>query len=107
MLLIPSLGPEFLAVPNVEGKTEKRAKPSTLRSTRSLLAKPNGNPKQRGARIMRFFGGRELFGILTKDIRLFLACVARSVRRGEIRVHAYVVMTTHFHLLLESVKGAP
>src|SRR5207247_1718890 len=26
VLLIPSLGPEFLAVPNVEGKTEKRAK---------------------------------------------------------------------------------
>ena len=52
----------------------------------------------------RAVGKRTLFED-KKDIRLFLACVARSVRRGEIRVHAYVIMTTHFHLLLESVKG--
>ena len=40
------------------------------------------------------------------DIRLFLACVARSVRRGEIRVFAYAILTTHFHLLVESCLGA-
>jgi integrase len=58
--------------------TEKRVKPSTLSNNRCLLAKPNGNSKQRGARIMRFFGGHELFGILTADIRKFLATMDRE-----------------------------
>lgn len=39
------------------------------------------------------------------DTRFFLSRLARSVRRGLIRVHAYCVMTTHFHLLVESPKG--
>lgn len=73
-------------------ETEKRAKPSTLRNTRSLLAKPNGNPKQRGARIMRFFAGRELFGILTKDIRLFLAQLDREdIAPRTVNIHRQVL----------------
>jgi REP element-mobilizing transposase RayT len=39
------------------------------------------------------------------DVRRFLAFVARSVRRGTIEVHAYCVMTTHFHLLVRSPQG--
>ena len=37
-----------------------------------------------------------------KDVRFFIAQLARSVRRGEIRVLAYSVLTTHYHLFVES-----
>ena len=40
------------------------------------------------------------------DIRRFLAALARAVRRGEIEIHAFVVMTTHFHLLIRSLAGS-
>lgn len=40
-----------------------------------------------------------------KDKRNFLALLAKCVRRKEIRVHAFCLMTTHYHLLLESVEG--
>lgn len=36
------------------------------------------------------------------DIRFFLSRVARCVHRGQLEVHAFCVMTTHFHLLLRS-----
>jgi hypothetical protein len=39
------------------------------------------------------------------DIRLFLAQVARAVRRGEIELHAYAVLTTHYHLLVRTRDG--
>ncbi len=39
------------------------------------------------------------------DWRFFLALLARSVRRGEIEVHAFCLLTNHFHLLLRSVNG--
>lgn len=39
------------------------------------------------------------------DVRAFLAELALSVRRGEIEVHAWVVLTTHYHLLVRSVDG--
>lgn len=39
------------------------------------------------------------------DIRYFLASLARSVRRRELEVHAYCVLTTHFHLLVQSPSG--
>jgi len=39
------------------------------------------------------------------DARLFLACVARSVRRGEIVVHAFCLLVTHFHLLASEGEG--
>jgi REP element-mobilizing transposase RayT len=34
------------------------------------------------------------------DIRFLLACVARTVARGEIEVFAFTVLTTHFHFLV-------
>ncbi len=37
-----------------------------------------------------------------RDVRYFLSCLARAVRAGWIEVHAYCVMTTHFHLLVRS-----
>lgn len=37
-----------------------------------------------------------------RDIRYFLSRLARAVRAGWIAVHAYCVLTTHFHLLIES-----
>lgn len=39
------------------------------------------------------------------DVRSFLAGVAQAVRRGEIEVFAYCVLTTHFHLLVRSPIG--
>ena len=40
-----------------------------------------------------------------QDVRYFLSRVARAVRRGEILVHAYALLTTHFHLLVGSPLG--
>lgn len=40
-----------------------------------------------------------------RDIRFFLSLVARKVREGEIEVHAYAILTTHFHLLVRSPRG--
>ncbi len=39
------------------------------------------------------------------DVRMFLACLAASIRRGEIEVHSYSIMTTHYHLLVRSPQG--
>jgi len=39
------------------------------------------------------------------DIRFFLSGVARAVRRGQIEVHAWCVLTTHFHMLARSPSG--
>jgi len=39
------------------------------------------------------------------DVRYFLSRLAREVRRGRIEVHAYCVMTTHFHALVRSPIG--
>src|SRR5947207_9563627 len=41
-----------------------------------------------------------------RDIRFFLALLAHAVHRGWIEVHAYAILTTHFHLLVRSVRGA-
>jgi integrase len=64
-------------------KTERRAKPSTLRNYRVLLAKPGEKRRRRGGsrpgrRIMGAFGGRRLFDITTKDVRSFLARLDRE-----------------------------
>jgi integrase len=64
-------------------KTERRAKPSTLRNYRILLAKPDQKRRRRGGnrrgrRIMETFGGRRLFDITTKDMRTFLARLDRE-----------------------------
>lgn len=39
------------------------------------------------------------------DQRYFLSRLGREVREGRIEVHAYCLMTTHFHLLLRSPIG--
>jgi len=39
------------------------------------------------------------------DIRFFLSRFARAVRRGDLEVHAYAILTTHFHLLVRSPRG--
>lgn len=40
-----------------------------------------------------------------EDMRFFLARLVRQVRRGRIEVHAYCLMTTHFHILARSPIG--
>ncbi|MEE9395106.1 MAG: transposase [Planctomycetota bacterium] len=40
-----------------------------------------------------------------RDKRKFMSLLACAVRRGEIRIIAFCLMTTHFHLLVESVDG--
>lgn len=40
-----------------------------------------------------------------EDRRLFLAQLARAVHRGEIEVHAYCLMGTHYHLLVRSMDS--
>lgn len=39
------------------------------------------------------------------DVRYFLSRLAKEVRRGEIEVHAWCFMTTHYHLLVRSLEG--
>ncbi len=39
------------------------------------------------------------------DIRFFLARLARQIRLNRIEVHAYCIMTTHFHMLVRSPIG--
>ena len=38
-------------------------------------------------------------------VRYFSSRLAREVRRGELEVHAFVFMTTHYHMLLRSPNG--
>jgi REP element-mobilizing transposase RayT len=39
------------------------------------------------------------------DARYFLSRLAYAVRRGELEVHAFCLMTTHFHLLVRSPRA--
>jgi REP element-mobilizing transposase RayT len=39
------------------------------------------------------------------DIRTFLSRLALRVRSGQLELHSFCVLTTHFHLLLRSPKG--
>lgn len=39
------------------------------------------------------------------DVRYFLSRLAREVRRGRLEVHAWCILTTHFHLLVRSPTG--
>ncbi len=43
----------------------------------------------------RAIGRRVLFED-APDVRFFLSCVAREVRRGTIEVHSFCIMTTHY-----------
>jgi len=47
---------------------------------------------------------RPLF-LSEEDYRYFAACVARAVRSGKIRLHKFVFMINHYHMLTESPKG--
>ena len=38
-------------------------------------------------------------------VRYFLSRLAREVRRGELEVHSFCLMTTHFHLMVRSPHG--
>ena len=40
-----------------------------------------------------------------QDIRFFLSRVARAVRDGQLEVHAYCVLSTHYHMLVRSPIG--
>jgi REP element-mobilizing transposase RayT len=40
-----------------------------------------------------------------EDVRYFLSRIAHAVRRQEVEIHAFCVMTTHFHLLARSPEG--
>lgn len=40
-----------------------------------------------------------------RDIRMFLAALAWRVHAGDIEIHAYAILTTHFHLLVRSPRG--
>ena len=40
-----------------------------------------------------------------EDYRFFLSQLAYAVRRGEIELHAYCLLDTHYHLLLRSPEG--
>jgi REP element-mobilizing transposase RayT len=39
------------------------------------------------------------------DVRYFQSRLARAVRRGDVELHAYCILTTHFHLLVRSPVG--
>src|SRR6185369_9941718 len=39
------------------------------------------------------------------DIRTFLSRLACAARAGRVEVHAFCILTTHFHLLLRSPQG--
>lgn len=39
------------------------------------------------------------------DVRFFLSLVAREVRAGRIELLGFVIMSTHFHLIVRSAKG--
>lgn len=39
------------------------------------------------------------------DVRRLLAALARQVRSGDLEIHAYAILTTHFHLLVGSPTG--
>src|SRR5213079_35370 len=41
----------------------------------------------------------------SREIRRFEAALARAVHRGDLEVHSFVFMTTHFHLLIRSPRG--
>lgn len=54
--------------------------------------------------INRGIGKRPMFEC-RDDHRYFLSALARQVRAGRIEIHAYCLMTTHFHLLVRSPVG--
>jgi len=88
--------------------TERRAKPSTLQNYGILLRAPNGDRKQRGARIMRAFGGRKLFRITTRDVRVFLAGLDREdLAPRTVNIHRQVLSAIFEFARREESFGLP
>ena len=48
--------------------------------------------------------GATVFGT-EEDVRLFLKTLSEAVQRADLVVHAYALMSTHYHLLLETPAG--
>lgn len=88
---------------------EKRIKPSTLAAYRYLLAQPRGGKKrQRGARILREFGGRKLAGISTADVRRFLSALDREdVSARTVNIHRQVVHSIFEYAMRGDAFGLP
>ncbi len=88
-------------------ENEKRAKPSTLAGYRILLAEPrHGDRTQKGARIMRAFGGQKLRGIKTDDIRRFLSSIDKEpVSARTVNMHRQVLHAIFQHALRSDTFG--
>jgi integrase len=88
---------------------EKRIKPSTLAAYRYLLAQPRrGKKRQRGARIMREFGGCKLAGISTADVRRFLSALDREdVSARTVNIHRQVVHSIFEYAMRGDAFGLP
>jgi hypothetical protein len=89
-------------------RTERRAKPSTLRNYRNLLARPSSSRRQRCARILRSFGGRPLFGIATKDVRQFLSRLDHEdLSPRTVNIHRQVLHAIFEYARREETFGLP
>jgi integrase len=89
-------------------RTERRAKPSTLRNYELLLREPSGDRRQRGARIMRAFEGRQLFRITIKDVRVFLADLDREdLAPRTVNIHRQVLHAIFEFARREESFGLP
>ena len=88
---------------------EKRVKPSTLAGYRALLVQPDPNKKrQRGARLMRNFGGRKLAGIATAEMRKFLAAMDREdISARTVNIHRQVLHSIFEYATRSDVFGLP
>jgi integrase len=88
-------------------ENERRAKPSTLAGYRNLLAEPRSTDRsQRGARIMRAFGGRKLRGITTGDVRDFLSKIDREeVSARTVNIHRQVLHALFQHAMRGDAFG--
>jgi len=89
-------------------RTERRAKPSTLRNYGILLAKPSRARRRKGARIMRAFGGRPLFRIGTKDVRQFLSKLDHEdLSPRTVNIHRQVLHAIFEYARREETFGLP
>lgn len=67
--------------------------------------RPRQDEPGREFHVMNRGSARRTIFDVREDYRFFLAQAARAVRRGEIRVVAYALMRTHYHLYVQSLGG--
>lgn len=80
-------------------------RPGLWKDTSRMARNPRGDTPGTWHHVMnRGIARRTLFET-ERDIRYFLSRMARSVRAGQIEVHAYCLLTTHFHMLVRSPSG--